>query len=384
MIRSMTGYGRFQATVDSMNITVELKSVNHRYFEFNSRVPRNYGFLEEKLKSFVNSRVSRGKVECYVSIENLEEDEVEIAVNHSLAESYCNALKELAGRLELNLRDDNIMSSLTRYNDIFVVHKNEADEEKIWNAVKVVADEAVTKFIDMREQEGNKLKTDVLNRADIILGKVSEIEERSPETVKEYNDRLLARINEFLSDVQVDEQRILTECAIFADKVAVAEETVRLRSHIDQLRQFLNSDEAVGRKIDFLVQEMNREANTIGSKAQDVTIARNVIDIKAEIEKIREQIQNIEWGIIMKLINVGFGNAVNADRVIAVVSTDSAPVKRIISQAKENQMLIDATQGRKTHAVLIMDSNHIIASYLKAETILGRTESNDEEDENNE
>ena len=294
MIRSMTGYGRFQSTVDSMNITVELKSVNHRYFEFNSRVPRNYGFLEEKLKSFVNSRVSRGKVECYVSIDNLEEDEVEIAVNHSLAESYCNALKELAGRLELNLRDDNIMSSLTRYNDIFVVHKNEADEEKIWNAVKVVTDEAVTKFIDMREQEGNKLKSDVLSRAETILGKVAEIEERSPETVKEYNDRLLARINEFLSDVQVDEQRIITECAIFADKVAVAEETVRLRSHIDQLRQFLNSDEAVGRKIDFLVQEMNREANTIGSKAQDVTIARNVIDIKAEIEKIREQIQNIE------------------------------------------------------------------------------------------
>ena len=294
MIRSMTGYGRFQSTVDSMNITVELKSVNHRYFEFNSRVPRNYGFLEEKLKSFVNSRVSRGKVECYVSIENLEDDDVEIAVNHSLATSYCGALKELADRLELNLRDDNIMSSLTRYNDIFVVHKNDADEEKIWNAVKTVADEAVTKFIDMREQEGIKLKNDVLYRADLILNKVSEIEKRSPETVKEYNDRLLARINEFLSDVQVDEQRLLTECAIFADKVAVAEETVRLRSHIDQLRQFLNSDEAVGRKIDFLVQEMNREANTIGSKAQDVTIARNVIDIKAEIEKIREQIQNIE------------------------------------------------------------------------------------------
>lgn len=294
MIRSMTGYGRFQSTVDSMNISVELKSVNHRYFEFYSRVPRNYGFLEEKLKSYVNSRVSRGKVECYVSIENLTEDEVEIAVNHSLAESYYSALKELADRLELNLRDDNIMSSLTRYNDIFVIHKNEADEEKIWNAVKVVVDEAVTRFIDMREQEGDKLKTDVLNRANIILNKVSEIEVRSPETIKEYNDRLLARINEFLSDIQVDEQRLLTECAIFADKVAVAEETVRLRSHIDQLGQFLNSDEAVGRKIDFLVQEMNREANTIGSKAQDVTIARNVIDIKAEIEKIREQIQNIE------------------------------------------------------------------------------------------
>ncbi len=294
MIRSMTGYGRSQAVVDTMNITVELKSVNHRYFEFNSRVPRNYGFLDEKLKSYIGSRVSRGKVECYVSVENLEDDEIEILVNHSLAKSYLNALKDLAETNELNLRDDLAMSSLARYNDIFTVHKKEADEEKIWNAVKSVTETAVDKFISMRETEGEKLKNDVLSRANLILEKVSIIEERSPETVKEYNDKLLARINEFLSDVQVDEQRILTECAIFADKVAVAEETVRLRSHIDQLRQFLESDEAVGRKTDFLVQEMNREANTIGSKAQDVTIARNVIDIKAEIEKIREQIQNIE------------------------------------------------------------------------------------------
>ncbi|MBQ4573121.1 MAG: YicC family protein [Clostridia bacterium] len=294
MIRSMTGYGRSQAVVDTMNITVELKSVNHRYFEFNSRVPRNYGFLDEKLKSYIGSRVSRGKVECYVSVENLEDDEIQILVNHSLAQSYLGALKELAERNELNLRDDLAMSSLARYNDIFTVHKQEADEEKIWNAVKTVAEKAVDKFIEMRETEGNKLKNDVLSRAELILEKVSVIEERSPETVKEYNDKLLARINEFLSDVQVDEQRLLTECAIFADKVAVAEETVRLRSHIDQLRQFLDGDEAVGRKTDFLVQEMNREANTIGSKAQDVTIARCVIDIKAEIEKIREQIQNIE------------------------------------------------------------------------------------------
>ena len=294
MIRSMTGYGRSQAIVDTKNITVELKSVNHRYFEFNSRVPRNYGFLDEKLKSYIGSRVSRGKVECYVSVENLEDDEIEILVNHSLAKSYLNALKDLAETNELNLRDDLAMSSLARYNDVFTVHKKEADEEKIWNAVKSVAEAAVDKFIVMRETEGEKLKNDVLSRADLILDKVSVIEERSPETVKEYNDKLLARINEFLSDVQVDEQRILTECAIFADKVAVAEETVRLRSHIDQLRQFLESNEAVGRKTDFLVQEMNREANTIGSKAQDVTIARNVIDIKAEIEKIREQIQNIE------------------------------------------------------------------------------------------
>ncbi len=294
MIRSMTGYGRAQMMVDTMNITVELRSVNHRYFEFNSRVPRNYGFLDEKLKSFVGSLVSRGKVECYVSVENLEDGEVEILVNHSLAGSYIKALNELADRNDLALRDDLVISTLARNNDIFAVHKQEADEEKIWNAVKTVTEEAVAKFVSMREAEGEKLKADVLYRADEILKKVEVIEERSPETVKEYNDKLLARIKEFLSDVQVDEQRILTECAIFADKVAVAEETVRLRSHIDQLRLFMDSNEAIGRKIDFLVQEMNREANTIGSKAQDVTIARNVIDIKAEIEKIREQIQNIE------------------------------------------------------------------------------------------
>ena len=294
MIRSMTGYGRAQMMIDSMSITVELRSVNHRYFEFNSRVPRNYGFLDEKLKGFIGSLVARGKVECYVSVENLEDSEVEILVNHSLAGSYINALKELAERNDLVLRDDLVVSTLARNNDIFAVHKQEADEEKIWNAVKIVTEEAVAKFVSMREAEGEKLKADVLYRADEILKKVSIIEERSPETVKEYNDKLLARINEFLSDVQVDEQRLLTECAIFADKVAVAEETVRLRSHIDQLRLFMDSNEAIGRKIDFLVQEMNREANTIGSKAQDVTIARNVIDIKAEIEKIREQIQNIE------------------------------------------------------------------------------------------
>lgn len=294
MIRSMTGFGRAQQNVDSLNVTVEIKSVNHRYFEFNSRVPRNYGFLEEKLKSFVGSLVSRGKVECYVTIENLEESDVEILVNHSLAKSYLNAINELAEANGLALRDDLALSSLIRYNDIFTAHKQEADEDRIWNAVKSTVQFAVSKFIEMREVEGAKLKKDVLDRADLILNKVSVIEERSPETVKEYNEKLLNRINEFLSDVQVDEQRLLTECAIFADKVAVAEETVRLRSHIDQLRELLDSDEAIGRKIDFLVQEMNREANTIGSKAQDVTIARNVIDIKAEIEKIREQIQNIE------------------------------------------------------------------------------------------
>lgn len=292
MIRSMTGYGRKQAVTGGMHITAEIKSVNHRYFEFSARVPRAYGFLEEKLKSYIQSLISRGKVECYIQIDNLEEEDCIVEVNHSLAKGYYDALKDLAQRYEL--RDDISVSLLSRYGDIFSVHKAEADEEKIWESVKGVVAEAVSAFIAMRETEGEKLKNDILSRCDTIIEKVEFIEERSPETVREYNDKLLARIEDVLSDVQVDQQRILTEAAVYADKIAVAEETVRLRSHISQLRDFMESEEAIGRKTDFLVQEINREANTIGSKAQDVAIAKKVIDIKAEVEKIREQVQNIE------------------------------------------------------------------------------------------
>lgn len=292
MIKSMTGYGRAEETVDSMNIVVEIKSVNHRYFEFSAKVPRVYGFLEEKLKAFTNSFVSRGKIECYVSIECLEDSETQIVVNKALAEGYLNAVKTLAEDYSI----DGTISAMTlsRYPDVLSVHKAADDEEKIWNAVKVVAKDAIDKFINMRQVEGEKLKADVLSRADYIIDCVEFVEERSPQTVKEYNEKLKARIQELIGDAAVDEQRLLNETAIYADKIAVAEETVRLRSHISQLRTFLEADEAIGRKLDFLVQEINREANTIGSKAQDVEIAKRVISIKAEVEKIREQIQNIE------------------------------------------------------------------------------------------
>lgn len=292
MIKSMTGYGRAEETVDSMNIVVEIKSVNHRYFEFSAKVPRVYVFLEEKLKAFTNSFVSRGKIECYVSIECLEDSETQIVVNKALAEGYLNAVKTLAEDYSI----DGTISAMTlsRYPDVLSVHKAADDEEKIWNAVKVVAKDAIDKFINMRQVEGEKLKADVLSRADYIIDCVEFVEERSPQTVKEYNEKLKARIQELIGDAAVDEQRLLNEAAIYADKIAVAEETVRLRSHISQLRTFLEADEAIGRKLDFLVQEINREANTIGSKAQDVEIAKRVISIKAEVEKIREQIQNIE------------------------------------------------------------------------------------------
>ena len=292
MIKSMTGFGRAQDVIDSMSIAVEIKSVNHRYFEFSSKTPRTYGFLDEKLKSRIQSSVARGKIECFVTIEDLLDDNCTVTVNHSLAGGYIAALKELSEKY--GLENDVTVTSLAKYYDIFSVHKNEADEERVWNAVSSVTDRALKSFIAMREKEGEKLRDDVLSRCDTIIEKVAFIEERSPQTVAEYNAKLLERMKTVLEDVHVDEQRLLTEAAVFADKVAVAEETVRLRSHIDQMREFMNVDAAIGRKADFLIQEINREANTIGSKAQDVAIAKNVIDIKAEVEKIREQIQNIE------------------------------------------------------------------------------------------
>lgn len=291
MIKSMTGYGKSEQTIDSLNVTVEIKSVNHRYFEFSARVPREYGFLEEKLKKYCNSLITRGKVECYVSVEDLEEREMEVNVNETLAAGYVKALKELSERF--GLKDDISAVTLSRYPDVITLHKASEDEERIWNAVKTVAETAVSKFIEMRETEGSKLRGDILSRADYIIECVEFIEGRSPETVREYNEKLKQRMKE-LGDAAVDEQRLLNEAAIYADKIAVDEETVRLRSHISQLREFMNSSEAIGRKLDFLVREINREANTIGSKAQDVDIAKKVIAIKAEVEKIREQVQNIE------------------------------------------------------------------------------------------
>lgn len=292
MIKSMTGFGRVQETVDGMNITVELRSVNHRYFEFAAKVPRTYGFLEEKLKTFTNSLVARGKVECYVAVEQLEESETTVSVNAALAKGYVDALRQLSEMFSLTA--DISAAALSRYPDVLVLQKTAADEERIWNAVRTVAEKAVHRFIEMRETEGEKLKADILSRADTILEHVAFVETRSPQTVKEYNEKLKQRMEELLGNTQFDEQRLLTEAAIFADKIAVDEETVRLRSHIAQLRTFMEADEPIGRKLDFLVQEINREANTIGSKAQDVEIAKRVIAIKAEVEKIREQVQNIE------------------------------------------------------------------------------------------
>lgn len=292
MIRSMTGYGRGQDVIGSLSVVVELRSVNHRFYEYSSRLPRAYGFLDDKLKSYLQGRISRGKVDVFVQIDAAQAAASEVTVNAALAGSYLQALQQL--EKQFGLRYDVTVSTLARYPDILTVQQAAVDEDAVWQAVQQVTDQALDRFIAMREREGERLRADVLSRADTILKAVSAVEERSPRTVQEHMQKVEARMRELLDGAAVDENRLLTEAAIYADKIAVAEETVRLRSHIDQLRQLLDSGEAIGRKLDFLVQEMNRETNTIGSKCCDIELTRIVVDIKAEIEKIREQIQNIE------------------------------------------------------------------------------------------
>jgi len=292
MVMSMTGFGRAELSVGTRDVIVEIKSVNHRYFEFSCRTGRGYSFLEEKLKKYVGEKVSRGKVDMYVSVTENDDTAVEVELNRPLAKGYIDAMNTLAA--EYGVTNDVSVSTLARINDIFQIHRPPADEDAVFSDVKVAVDEAMSHFIEMRRAEGARLREDILSRAEHIISIVGEIEERSPITVQEYRDRLYAKLQDVLQNNSIDDQRILTEAAIFADKVAVDEETVRLRSHFDQMKNFLDSDRPVGRKLDFIVQEMNREANTIGSKVTDSKLAHKVVEIKGEIEKIREQVQNIE------------------------------------------------------------------------------------------
>lgn len=292
MIKSMTGFGRCLETINGRDILVEIKSVNHRYYEFSARVPRAYGYLEEKLKSFLQGKIFRGKVDVSVSVYNVSGEDELIEVNRSVARGYIEAMR--SANEELGLEDDLTLSRIMRMPDIFNVRKAQEDENVIWNDVKAVAEKALDNFISMRTAEGAKMKEDILSKLDYISELVGRVEERSPIVTENYRKRLFDKLTEILQDKKIEEQRILTEAAIFSEKTAVDEETVRLRSHINQCRQMLESNEAVGRKLDFLIQEFNREANTIGSKGQDIEITKIVVELKSEIEKIREQIQNIE------------------------------------------------------------------------------------------
>lgn len=292
VLKSMTGYGRAQKILNGRDITVEIRSVNHRYYEYTSRIPRTYSYIDEKLKALLKTSISRGKIDVSVTINNIEGKDSEIAVNKSIAEGYVSALRGSAD--ELGLKDDLTLSNLIKLPDIFNVQKTPDDEEQVWNDVHEITNEALEKFIDMRSVEGKILGENIIDKADYILEMVGKIEELSPQTVENYRNRLYKKLSEVLEDKNIDDQRILTEAAIFSEKIAVDEETVRLRSHISQLKTILESDEAVGRKLDFVVQEINREVNTIGSKAQDLNVTKIVVEMKSEIEKIREQIQNIE------------------------------------------------------------------------------------------
>ncbi|HIY05501.1 MAG TPA: YicC family protein [Candidatus Evtepia faecigallinarum] len=288
----MTGYGRGEAVLHDRTITVELRAVNNRYLDCTVKIPRLYVFAEEAIKSCVQKQVGRGKVDVFVSIDATAADKIEVSLNKPVADGYYQALKQM--QAAYGLADDISVSLLSRFPDVFLVEKEQGDADVIAGDIVQVLTQALADFNAMREREGEKLAQDIQGRARTIAGLVGQVEERSPQTVAEYREKLRQRMQEVLENTQLDESRILTEAAIFADKVAVDEETVRLRSHLDQLEQMLEQGGAIGRKLDFLIQEFNREANTIGSKCSDVTLARVVVELKGEIEKIREQVQNIE------------------------------------------------------------------------------------------
>ena len=292
MVKSMTGYGRAREMRSGRDITVEVRSVNNRYLDCTVKVPRTYIFAEDAVKARVQKAVSRGKVDVFVTIDTSAADVAVVQVNEGLAKGYYDALMHLKNSFALP--GDVTPEVLARFPDVLTVTKAEEDLESVAADICAVLDEALAAYNAMRTVEGGKLREDIAGRADTIEAVVGKVEERSPQTVAAYREKLLARMQEVLQSTAIDESRILTEAAIFADKIAVDEETVRLRSHLSQLRTMLESDQPIGRKLDFLIQEVNRECNTIGSKCNDLTIAKDVVNMKAEVEKIREQVQNIE------------------------------------------------------------------------------------------
>lgn len=292
MIKSMTGYGRGKQLLHGRDITVEVRSVNNRYLDCTVKLPRSYIFAEDAIKAGVQKAVSRGKVDVFVTVDSTGADTSVVQLNRGLAKSYAEALNALAE--ELGMPADISPVTISRYPDVLTVTKAEEDLETVKADLCTVLEEALANYNAMRGMEGEKMAEDIGGRLDHIEELTAQVEARSPETVKEYREKLEGRMKEVLQSTTIDESRILTEAAIFADKVAVDEETVRLRSHLSQLREMLRAEEPVGRKLDFLIQEVNRESNTIGSKCSDVTIARVVVELKAEVEKIREQVQNIE------------------------------------------------------------------------------------------
>ena len=292
MIKSMTGYGGAKGVCDGLSIRIELKSVNNRYLDCSVRMPRSLLFAEETVKAAVQRHISRGKVDVFLTVDAAASDDVTVRVNEALAKSYVNAVGALADAFALE--NDLTALSLSRMPDVLSLEKRDADAEAMTEALSFLTEQALGEFDAMREREGAKLALDISARLDAVESLIAAVERRSPDSVSEYREKLYNKMCEVLNKPGLDEQRILLEAAIFADKVAVDEETVRLRSHIAQMRDMLSGGSPIGRKMDFLVQEFNREANTIGSKCTDSAITKIVVELKSEIEKIREQIQNIE------------------------------------------------------------------------------------------
>ncbi|MBR5293292.1 MAG: YicC family protein [Oscillospiraceae bacterium] len=292
MVKSMTGYGRAVETVNGREFTVEIRSVNNRYLDCTVKLPRSFSFAEEAVKAAVKAAVSRGKVDVYISVRSETEADVQVTLNKPVVEGYLAAMRQMVS--DYGVTDDISVSTLSRMSDVFVVDKPKADEDQLKADLLSVVEKALLAYDAMRVTEGLALENDLRSRANTILELVAQVEELNPKTVSDYRKRLEEKMREVLENKSIDESRILTEAAIFADKVAVDEETVRLRSHLEQMDEMLRGNGGIGRKLDFLLQEMNREANTTGSKCSDVKVARIVVDIKAELEKIREQTQNIE------------------------------------------------------------------------------------------
>lgn len=292
MIKSMTGYGRGENESDNRKFSVEIKSVNHRYNDISIRLPRSMNYLEDKIRKILMKKIMRGKTDVYITFETFSDNDINIKINEPLAKAYCEKLDYL--KLYYGLTGDNILDLVAKFPDVITVEKVQEDEDTVWNALLPALEGAIDSFVSMREAEGESLKEDVLKKTELIEEYVSKIKERAPFVAEDYRKRLTDRLNELLADTNIDEQRILTEVTVFADRACIDEEITRLGSHINQLRDIFSKDESIGRKLDFLIQEMNREANTIASKSNDIRITQITIELKSEIEKIREQIQNIE------------------------------------------------------------------------------------------
>ena len=292
MIKSMTGFGRCEVQKDSRKFTVELKSVNHRYLDVNIRMPKKLNFFETAIRTLLKSYANRGKVDIFITYEDLSQTQVSVKYNAALAAEYMKYLKQMEE--EFGLENDVRVSTLSRYPEVFTMEEQSEDEEELWNGLKEALEGAFTQFVETRKTEGENLKKDIISKLDLLSEQIGFIEERSPQIVADYRAKLEDKMKELLADTQIEESRIASEVILFADKICTDEEVVRLKSHISHMRNTLEEKDEIGRKLDFIAQEMNREANTILSKANDIEVSDRAISLKTEIEKIREQIQNIE------------------------------------------------------------------------------------------